>query len=334
MMADIARKARRIGFHLRGVARNAVPRPIYVARRRRLFSESEPRFDGAIAERVNYYNAMPDGPLPPEAVPISKLPLDKSYYYFDLTEHTNHFPGELAVNYLFGDITTVPPVPTIVKSRPIDADNRNSVILKLNRFRHYYWKEDRLDFRAKKKSAVWRGGMFNPVRRALVTRFTDHPRLDIGYVGRPKPPLVPKAFMPMEEQFRYRYILSVEGNDVATNLKWIFASNSLCMMPRPRIETWFMEGRLLPGVHYVELRPDFDDLEEKVDYYDRHEDEAIGIVANAKAHFRPFLDKRREELIALLVLQKYFERTGQLPPEPFSAALFAREAAYSAASAG
>ena len=80
-----------------------------------------------------------------------------------------------------------------------------------------------------------------------------------------------------------------------------------------------MEGRLEAGEHYVELRDDFADLDDKVDYYDRHDAEARAIIANANRHALSFADSASEDLISILVLQKYFERTGQLAPEPFSA---------------
>jgi len=35
-------------------------------------------------------------------------------------------------------------------------------------------------------------------------------------------------------------------------------------MPPPTYETWFAEGHLEPGVHYVPLAPDFSDLAERV----------------------------------------------------------------------
>jgi hypothetical protein len=132
----------------------------------------------------------------------------------------------------------------------------------------------------------------------------------------------PKNFMPPLEQLRYRYQISVEGNDVGTNLKWVLASNSLCLMSRPRYETWFMEGRLQAGIHYVELKPDYEDLDDKMTYYDRHPDEARTIIANANLHARQFLDLNHERTISLLVLQKYFERTGQTEPWEISGRLF------------
>ena len=38
------------------------------------------------------------------------------------------------------------------------------------------------------------------------------------------------------------------------------------------------------------------------------------IVKNANAYVRTFMDTRQEHLIGLLVLQKYFEKTGQCEP--------------------
>src|SRR5262249_7549412 len=122
-------------------------------------------------------------------------------------------------------------------------------------------------------------------------------------------------FLSPAEQVTCKYVISVEGNDVATNLKWIMATNSLCLMPASVYETWFMEGRLEPGRHYVELRDDFEDLEEKLVHYENHPDEARAIIANGQDYVRQFLDERRERLISLIVLHKYFVMTGQMEPE-------------------
>ena len=47
-------------------------------------------------------------------------------YYLDLMEYARFFPQEYMLAYLFGDITNVPDVPSITKSRPI-ANNDNSI---------------------------------------------------------------------------------------------------------------------------------------------------------------------------------------------------------------
>ena len=103
----------------------------------------------------------------------------------------------------------------------------------------------------------------------------------------------------------------MEGNDVASNLKWVMSSNSLAVMPVPTYETWFMEGTLIPDYHYVAIKSDYSDLEEKLRYYIEHEDEALAIIEQAHQYVAQFKNRRQEKLISLLVMKKYFEQTGQ-----------------------
>lgn len=110
----------------------------------------------------------------------------------------------------------------------------------------------------------------------------------------------------------HQFIVSVEGIDVATNLKWIMASNSLCLMRRPRFETWFMEGTLQPDIHYVQLKDDFSDLEQKVTYYREHPSEAKRIITNAQQHAARFSNHNDERLISLLVIDRYLRLSGQI----------------------
>jgi hypothetical protein len=70
-----------------------------------------------------------------------------------------------------------------------------------------------------------------------------------------------------------------------------------------------MEGKLIPDYHYIEVRPDFSDLEQKLDYYSSHIDEANAIIAHAHEYVEQFKDKKREKIISLLVLEKYFNIT-------------------------
>jgi hypothetical protein len=236
-------------------------------------------------------------------------------YYYDFKEIARHFSSRIRVNYEFGDVTEVPGVPSFVKSRPIHRDNRNSLIMNLEKFRHFYFPPDHTPFNRKKPIAVWRGGGHNPKRVELIRRYRDHPLCDIGFthakavVGQSSP------FLHPTEQMAFKYVISIEGNDVATNLKWILSSDSLCLMPVPAFETWFMEGRLVAGEHYVPLADDFEDLEDKILYYERHPDEAQEIIRNANRYVDQFFDARRERAIGLLVMYKYFIATRQIEPD-------------------
>ena len=87
---------------------------------------------------------------------------------------------------------------------------------------------------------------------------------------------------------RYKYVLSLEGNDVATNLKWLMSQNSVILMPTPTKETWLMEGMLVPWVHYVPLdKPS--QVDERLAWLESHERECLQIVANANAWIRAVL---------------------------------------------
>jgi len=70
-----------------------------------------------------------------------------------------------------------------------------------------------------------------------------------------------------------------------------------------------MEGKLIPNYHYIEVKEDFSDLEERLQYYIDHPDEAETIIQHAHKYVDQFRDKERESLISLLVLKKYFEIT-------------------------
>ncbi|MGM0823122.1 MAG: glycosyl transferase family 90 [Pseudomonadota bacterium] len=270
-----------------------------------------------ILYRVNYCNQLGGGvDLPKQAICLSNFKRERSgTYYLDLLSVLRYFSPNLRFCHRFGDVTTVPDVPTLVKSRPINDHNKNSVLLKLNQVRHYYTVKDPHNYDDKLDLMVWRGACHKEHRRQFVQDFYDHPLCNVGDIRKnADDQSLHRHFMSVPEQLKYKFILSIEGTDVATNLKWIMASNSLCFMRRPRFETWFMEGTLLPGYHYVQLKDDYSDLEDKVSYYRENPYEAIVIINNANRYVAQFMHSKRERLISILVMQKYFERTHQFFP--------------------
>ena len=89
------------------------------------------------------------------------------------------------------------------------------------------------------------------------------------------------------------------------------SSNSVCVMPKPKYETWFMEGTLKPDVHYIEISDDFSNAEQKIKYFIEHPNKVLKIIENANEHVKQFKYSRREKLISLMVLDKYFSLSGQ-----------------------
>lgn len=266
-----------------------------------------------IMARVDYYNRL-DAPVTLSDTAVSNRDFAvlarKSTYNIDFYNVAKYFSASAAYHYRFGDKTFVPDEPTFVKSRPIAGDNRNSVLLKLNSVRHFYRVKDSRRYADKKDALVWRGAAHQPHRMRFLQRCQSSPYCDIGATDNKASTAAFRApFMSIEQQLEYKFIFSIEGNDVATNLKWIMASNSLCFMKRPMYETWFMEGTLIPGYHYVLVKDDFSDLESKLDYYLAHPDAARAIIRNANRYIAEFFRPQRERLVALKVFERYLART-------------------------
>ncbi|MFN3530334.1 MAG: glycosyl transferase family 90 [Bacteroidia bacterium] len=265
-------------------------------------------------ERLNYYCKLQDAfDIPNQAIAVKDYKKNGgSDYFLDLKDYLHYFKAETHFAYRFGDDTRVNAFPTLVKARPIQGNNANSVLFKLNKSRHFVWVNDPYVFAQKKDMLVWRGGAYQDIRKQFVQKFWNHPACDVGQTNLPKEDKPwEKPFMRIRDQLRYKFICCPEGNDVATNLKWVLSSNSLCMMPKPRYETWFMEGQLIAGIHYVELNTDFSDVESKMQYYLERPEEAAKIIKNANAFVRRFQNPRLEDLLCIKVLERYAALSGQ-----------------------
>lgn len=248
----------------------------------------------------------------------SKILLDHKYsrrdyasvYFFDSFEYTRYFDKKFKWNYIFGDVTIIPSSPAFVKSRPISNDNENSVLLKLDKVRHFIFVKDKIIFEDKINKILFRGKIKNKYDRVFFMKnHFDNPLVDGGdieYFGE-NPKVWKKDKKTIKEHLSYKFIMAIEGNDVASNLKWIMSSNSIAVMPKPKFETWFMEGTLIPNYHYILVKDDFSDLDERVHYYIEHIDEAKDIIKNANKYVEQFKNKKNEKLLSLAVMNKYFE---------------------------
>lgn len=284
-----------------------------------------------ILKRVNYYNKLDEAVAIPEeertVLKNFKRPKKKNKgqkrrggsittYFFDTFRITKFFPKHLHIASRFGDVTEVPPVPALVKSRPIHEDHRNSVILKLNQIRHFLFIDDPIPFEDKEDMLVGRAVVKLEKRRKFFEMYFDHPLCNIGNtgVGTGVPAHWNIGRLTIPEHLKYKFVLCIEGVDVATNLKWVMSSNSIAVMPEPEFETWFMEGKLIPDYHYIKIEKDYSDLEKKLQYYMAHPEEAKAIIAHAHEYIEQFKNKKHEELISVMVMERYFEKTGQINP--------------------
>ena len=205
-----------------------------------------------------------------------------------------------------------PSHPTFVKSRPIYSDNQNSILLKLNQIKLFHFIYDTKKFENKKNQAVWRGNIRNnPNREYFVKNFYNSPLFDIGQTSPKENVPWMKSFMKIKDQLDYKFIFCLEGKCISTNLYWAMSSNSVCVMPKPKYESWFMEGKLKDEVHYIEVKDDFSDAQEKIEFYNNNNDKCLEIIQKAQKFVKQFKNAKQERLIQLLILKQYFQSTGQ-----------------------
>ncbi len=269
-----------------------------------------------IKMRVNYYNKI-NYKISPDRdwIPTSsmKIPNQGTVYFFDLKEYVRFYPSKFLVSFLFGDITKIPKSPSFVKTRPIKGDNENSVLFKLNKVRHFTYTNDRVKFSDKLNILIGRNAVQQKQRIDFFKKYFDHPLCNLGQINSGTTHDVwLKNKISINEQLKYKFILCIEGYDVATNLKWVMSSNSIAVMPKPKFESWLMEGKLIPNFHYILIKDDFSDLEERLKYYIKNDSKAYEIIKNANKYIRQFQNKKREDLISLLILEKYFHYSGQI----------------------
>jgi len=229
-----------------------------------------------------------------------------------------------------GDVNHTAKLPILTKTRP-SGNPGLGVLLPLNIPRHWapINEVERYDipFNMKKNRAVWRGVGTGVYKRApLVEQYYRNNtenfdddygirngetpvEIDVGftgfqdnYPGRKSDELV-KERITIPEMLKNKYLLSVEGNDVASNLKWILSSQSVCIKPPARTVSWLMEDRLVPWVHYVPVRQDFADLREKLEWCRTHPRKCQEIIKAANDYMNRF--KSGDEKTILKVLKGY-----------------------------
>jgi len=319
---SLTKFARRVRFYAGGFARYYMPSAWFRARFRRQLRKLTPAQMDYALKRVNYYVKLNSeaSHVSPTAVCVKdfRFPWHKKHrfsgYFLDLFPLVRIGAPADRFNYLFGDINYETPEAAFVKSRPVSDDRpTNSVLVKLDSVRHFSFVRDTIPYRDKRPQVVFRNVVrLQPHRTAFLELYHNHPLCDAGQVNDDNyvtNRAFIKPYMSVEQQLGYKFIATIEGHDVATNLKWVMSSNSIAVMPRPKIESWFMEGSLRGGYHYIEVRDDYTDLPEKIQYYLDHPDEAEAIITHAHKYVAQFLDRKRELLIGRMVAARYFQLT-------------------------
>lgn len=295
----------------------AMPRWWHRRRRLSLTRNWEQRPDADyIRDRVDFY-CLPNHPFEPGADALEARRISRhrfnARYVFDLQRTLRAFGAQARVGFQNGDVWENVKWPSLTKARRLDADAPNGVLLKLDRIRHYYHPHDSIPTLQKAPRVIFRGEIHGkPHRVRFFEMWAGHPLFDLGDTTRRNPSQWQAEEVSVAGHFNYRYVLALEGNDVASCLQWVMASNCVPVMTRPTVETWLMHSRLIPGVHYIEIKPDYSDAAERIEWYNVHPEETEKIARESTRWAAQFADAKRERLIQMLVVEKYLRLAGQL----------------------
>ncbi|KAI8613687.1 lipopolysaccharide-modifying protein [Chytriomyces sp. MP71] len=97
-----------------------------------------------------------------------------------------------------------------------------------------------------------------------------------------------KEKVSLEKTLEFKYLLVVDGNTWPNRIQQYIETNSVVLY-NGIFEDWFL-GQLKPWVHYIPVRVDLADLEEKLEWLQAHDEEAKRISKNARMFARGYND--------------------------------------------
>jgi hypothetical protein len=214
----------------------------------------------------------------------------KSSYINDIKRYEKYTDHSLWLQC--GDKPYEGEYPVLVKTRDCHNKKSKGVISNLNSARHWLpcniAIKDRL-WKDKKNNVIWRGattGIKNAInnRETFVKKYFD--KYDVGFslIVQDCVDLISykKPQINIVKMLEYKYLPVINGNDKSSALNWILISNSIPIMCRPRFHSWLCEPWLEPNIHYVEIKEDFSDFDEKIEWCKNNDDQCNEIAKNGR----------------------------------------------------
>jgi len=184
----------------------------------------------------------------------------------------------------------------------------------------YYNKPKDVRWELKQNTVFWRGAFTGQPQRPgsryklLLNNFGKNNLIDLGLTASAMISDKQRKYIKnrwitkkvkVEDFLKYKYILSVHGNDKDSGLNWKLNSNSLVLMNKPEYTSWLLECDLIPWIHYVPLNFDFTDLFDKLMWCEANQSKCKEIVKNANEFMKQFSNIEVEKKIERMVISHY-----------------------------
>jgi len=138
--------------------------------------------------------------------------------------------------------------------------------------------------------AFWRGGTsggFPSIRTNTVSLLFDYINADVKLTygdWNINMPIENEHFEDrcgLDKHFKYKYILIIDGNLIASNHQWVFGSGAVPIMITHPDNNWWFKKMLKPMYNYVPVKYDLSDVKEKIEWLIENDDKAKIIMENA-----------------------------------------------------
>lgn len=212
----------------------------------------------------------------------------------------------------YGEHGSTEELPVIRKSRKVE-DTRGIVYdLRSLRYNGPCTLVDQHDIPWEKKNnnVIWRGATTGEsTRENFVKNYANE--FNIGFSSTKQKPhlkLFQKNRVSIKDQLKSKFIVSLQGNDLASNIRWVLHSNSVLVMPEPKWTSWTMETKLIPGVHYLQLNSDLSNLHDLLEWANANDKQCRAIALNGKSFVAQFLDQTHDLPVRMNLLKEYARR--------------------------
>jgi hypothetical protein len=125
-----------------------------------------------------------------------------------------------------------------------------------------------------------------------------------------------KAFVPMHDHWRYRYLASLDGNGWANRLPFLLGLGSLVFKQDSNYSTWWYP-LIKPWKHYIPISAELDNLEDRIRWARDHDTEAQTIAERGQQFIQSTLRhqvKNNEYMCHLLEAYQRLQKPDDTPP--------------------
>ncbi len=199
-------------------------------------------------------------------------------------------------------------------------DDENTIIFKfepineLNKIK--YIKKIDIPWNKKNNKLFWRGRQssdYNSLSTILVKKYFNYKNknIDISYENNNnlKYNDFSRNIVTDHEILKSKFLIYLENHDTLVDLKCKMFSNSVIFMVKPTRSSWFMEELLIPNTHYILIKNDLSDLEEKYNWALKNQHICRQIVKNSNDFVNNFLNLENEYFIQQQLYNLYFLKT-------------------------